>query len=415
MGRRRCAPFLLAVAVLTAARAEAAPFTYTLIAESTHPGFLPPLSFFGGEHPGRTLALNDQGQVAFYAGWAGIYRGDGVTLTPLARVSEGFSAWVAYGFRGNVALNQIGEVAFLGGGLIGTGEPYGLWVSDGVNHTLRVDGGSAQSTALWDWVSLSTSQDLAYTARSAARAAGGVYLDLHTGGELLLAPEGGESPDAFVRTRLRASNETGQVAFFGERQEDSGRYGIYRADVAGVTPIALLSDGFTRFAALHSSGVDSARRETLTLTDTGQVAFWGERLDGSEGLFRGDGGALQVLVDTDAGFTTFGHWRDGSHTVLLNAAGAFAFLAERADGYRGIFLGGDGIQPVIGLGDPFFGSTVTELVLSQAGLNSSGELAFIATLADGREVIVRATLIPEPAALWPLLLLGALLRRRPDR
>ncbi|RIL00015.1 MAG: hypothetical protein DCC71_19375 [Proteobacteria bacterium] len=53
-------------------------------------------------------------------------------------------------------------------------------------------------------------------------------------------------------------------------------------------------------------------------------------------------------------------------------------------------------EPVIGAGDALLGSTVTALALGDAA--ASGRIAFSATLADGRQLAVRADPVPEPAA-----------------
>jgi hypothetical protein len=48
------------------------------------------------------------------------------------------------------------------------------------------------------------------------------------------------------------------------------------------------------------------------------------------------------------------------------------------------------VDQVVAIGDPLFGSIVTGLSFWREGLNDVGELAFRATLADGRQVVVRA-------------------------
>jgi hypothetical protein len=77
-----------------------------------------------------------------------------------------------------------------------------------------------------------------------------------------------------------------------------------------------------------------------------------------------------------------------------------AFLANLRGGGSGIFLGPEA-EEVIATGDPLLGSTVTGLSFFRDGLNDAGQVAFLATLADGRRVIVRAdpAAVPEPTSL----------------
>jgi hypothetical protein len=94
----------------------------------------------------------------------------------------------------------------------------------------------------------------------------------------------------------------------------------------------------------------------------------------------------------------------------INDLGSVAFLADLKKGGSGIFTGPDpAANKVIAIGDPLFGSTVTALQFSSQGLNNSGQVAFWASLADGRQVIVRADplAVPEPTS-FALLSLGVL-------
>ncbi len=81
----------------------------------------------------------------------------------------------------------------------------------------------------------------------------------------------------------------------------------------------------------------------------------------------------------------------------INKLGTVAFEAELDAGGSGIFIGPDPIvDKVIVVGDSLFGSTVTELFISQKGLNDAGQLAFQATLADGNRAVFRADPRPVP-------------------
>src|SRR5262249_6376099 len=73
---------------------------------------------------------------------------------------------------------------------------------------------------------------------------------------------------------------------------------------------------------------------------------------------------------------------------------------------EGIFTGPDPLaDKVIATGDLLFGSALVEIV-GLYGLNNNGQIAFYGTLADGRQVVVRADPagggIPPPPALGPV-------------
>ena len=113
--------------------------------------------------------------------------------------------------------------------------------------------------------------------------------------------------------------------------------------------------------------------------------------------------AFTLIADTgpESPFSGFGF----SPSLSLNDAGTVAFLADLRAGGSGLFTGSDPVADrIIGTGDALFGSVVTGLSFYRDGLNNNGELAFRATLADGRQVIARAV-IPEPGTL--ALLAGA--------
>jgi hypothetical protein len=76
------------------------------------------------------------------------------------------------------------------------------------------------------------------------------------------------------------------------------------------------------------------------------------------------------------------------------------FLAGLRSGGSGIFRGPDPVADVIiASGDPLFGSTVANVFFTEGGLNDNGQVAFVAQLEDGREVVVRAQPVPEPSSL----------------
>ena len=103
-------------------------------------------------------------------------------------------------------------------------------------------------------------------------------------------------------------------------------------------------------------------------------------------------------------------------TPAINDNGVVAGLVTGGGPTRlSIFEGGTE-NTVISVGDPLYGSTVTGLNFSAEGFNNLNQLAFQATLADGRTVNVLSAL-PEPGGAAMLLLAGSglLARRRRAR
>src|SRR5262249_14274153 len=77
-------------------------------------------------------------------------------------------------------------------------------------------------------------------------------------------------------------------------------------------------------------------------------------------------------------------------TPGINNQGMVAFRGVLREGGGGIFTGPDSERDkVIRTGEPLFGSTVTSVGFF-GGINDAGQIAFRATLADGRVAMVRA-------------------------
>src|SRR5262249_55883815 len=131
----------------------------------------------------------------------------------------------------------------------------------------------------------------------------------------------------------------------------------------------------------------------------GIVAFNGT-FDGGSGIFTGAGGSLTTIVTT------------AETTPSGKSFASFSFPTIGGDtvAFRGAYVGGSGIytrasgalSKVIELGDPLFGSTVTNFTFSALGLDpgGSGNLAFTYTLADGRSGVALANSAPPLSTIY---------------
>ncbi|HEY9379161.1 MAG TPA: choice-of-anchor tandem repeat NxxGxxAF-containing protein [Jiangellaceae bacterium] len=120
------------------------------------------------------------------------------------------------------------------------------------------------------------------------------------------------------------------------------------------------------------------------LNDQGVVAFETSFVDEATQEFvtaivTGTGGPLTTVADTTGPFAFFG-FRPPS----LNSSGDVAFLATLDDASTtGIFTGPDAdTDRVIATGDVLAGAIVQNLVFCEEGLSDTGQLAFVATLED---------------------------------
>ena len=77
--------------------------------------------------------------------------------------------------------------------------------------------------------------------------------------------------------------------------------------------------------------------------------------------------------------------------ALITNAGAVVMLATPRGGSLGLF---DGPYPdtgrILALGDPLLDTTVDDFAANPVSVNVSGQVAIRASLADGRQVILRA-------------------------
>ncbi|HEX6960916.1 MAG TPA: choice-of-anchor tandem repeat NxxGxxAF-containing protein [Lacipirellula sp.] len=372
-----CAAAILAVAGGRRAVAQPA-YRFINIADTNGP-----FNFFQS-----AVSISDSGVVAFSAmqdnGVNGIYTGSGGPITTIADTDGPFRTFglpLAINANGTVAFTANYDDPFEGGG---------LFTSNGGEVTPIARSGIRDPLSLVTAPSINDSGTVAFYAEPRdPRMAKGIFTG--NGGPLTtIADETGPIRGLVFRTSI---NESGTVAFQASR--DVGGFGVFRGD--GQT-LALISTFIT--PGTHSS-----------INDHGLVAFAGRSGD-VRGIFAGEGGGVEILVDPPQLGVTL--------SPSLNNSGAVAFRGQNAAG-GGIFVGGrDGTDAVIRDGAPLFNSTLFFLIDAPV-MNNRGDIAFHYELANGVYGIAVAKVIPEPGGA-ALLIVGVLIcvaprctRRTPRR
>ena len=218
-------------------------------------------------------------------------------------------------------------------------------------------------------------------------------------------------------------NNSGEVAFAAELDEEFGfDEGLFSGSGG--------KKGITTHYLASTSDFEG-RDSRPSINDSGDIAFV-ESVDFASGIFVGREGEFTTIVEPDpsdpsvgfsapilnnAGTVVFQRSfidettqqpaeeivmidADGSRTVAADTRGEFsslsifrppslnnngdvAFLADLDSGGTGIFVGPDPINDrVISTEDMLDGSMIQNITFCEEGLSDSGELAFVAQLAD---------------------------------
>jgi hypothetical protein len=216
---------------------------------------------------------------------------------------------------------------------------------------------------------------------------------LKSGGTAILLGQANEAPHILYVTgglfsallSQNLSRNRSDVVF--RASLSTGGEGVFRGDGVTTTTIATSGDTYSTFAA-------------STMNDAGTVAFEANLRAGGQAIVTGNGTELHTVVDTTGPFSSF------FGNVSLSNDGQVVFAANLAAGGSGIFSVRDGVvEEIVGTGDALFGSTVASFpaipFAPLGGLNNTGVVGFLANLADGREVIVRADPLPCTISLEP--------------
>jgi hypothetical protein len=158
-----------------------------------------------------------------------------------------------------------------------------------------------------------------------------------------------------------------------------------------------------------NTGVFSQFFGTPVIASDGTVLVRGILDSGVQGLYKFSGGSFTAYVDNAGPYSGFGSG------PAMSDNGNVAFQGFLDAGGSGIYTGSNPVtNKVIAVGDALDGSTVQSVNLYSEGIDDSGQVAFLANLANGTSGIYRADPVPEPgsAAMLGIGTLGLLAARR---
>lgn len=294
-------------------------------------------------------SINNAGTVAFTAdvswGGTGIFTGSGGPLTTIAPGISPPSLFVG------TSINNAGTVAFTATPSSGV---RGVYSGNGGNLTTIYQGlasGTGAAINNNNTVAFNTSDD-------------GINPNIFISKDGSVTPVG-IGGDPFI-------NDNGTVVFLRARQVGNP-FVIYTYKDGQLTPIVDVSSQFLGFSVFP------------VINNRGTVAFEGTLNTGVRGIFTSFNGTINTIVDSSGPYSSFNF-----HSI--NNRDDIAFSAVLDTGVRGIFIGPNPVtDKVIEVGDPLFGSTVADLSFYREGLNDRGQLVFLATLANGKQVIAVAS------------------------
>ena len=333
-----------------------AAYTYTIIAD-TDDGFEP----FQTGCP----AVNNAGEVAFRAqrtsGEQQVLLGSGGELTIIAdNEAEGLEF-----FEREVAINDRGDVAFAVD-LPSSGEA----VLRGNGTTLKTMATTAGAPYAFfaPEVSVDGKGRVFYKA----------ILDNGDNG-LFSAKQPSKQKTHFLASQTEFDGDSSDTSIRGSKiafteSTDDDTFGAYVLDGTKITPIVDDTGGYN---FVDNPSIGPRGRVALHAT----LDFFGEA------IIVGRGGAVQTVADTTGPFGAF-----GQETPSQNGKGKIVFTAtldDRAD--YGLYDGPDPVaNKIIAPVDSLAGSQVLQVITCEQALNDKGQIAFMARLGDGREVVVRA-------------------------
>jgi hypothetical protein len=324
-------------------------------------------------------SLNDAGTAAFsatHASGRAIYTGNGGAIDQLLTTSPG-----GFASLGDVSINDVGAIGFVGVRAPSPGSPQA--------GVYRLGGGSVTTIAENPD---DTHGYFSPAVNNAGRVAFNVEINFIAGGPIFVGYGDGTAPATLL--------------------EGAGHPHYY-----AVTMATLNAGGDPAFAGRYNPPPNEQRHLRYRGHDVATgFSFHGTDINDADRIVfaAGDGSADRVYLTDATGAVHTPVLAARASAVAINNAGLLAaLLLADGSGPDRIVFGPTLATPVIAVNDPLFGSTVTSLGLSNQGFNDEGQIAFAATLADGRSGVFVATVVPECASVTVVLCgASALVRRR---
>lgn len=295
-------------------------------------------------------SIDDDGAVAFWAGLAGgesaVFVGRGGGLAAIARAGPG-SPLAGIASHPAIAGGQVCFYASDGG--------LRCWRAGALEVVARPGGALAQVGPLGP--TMDAGGRIAYRARLAG---GG---DAVFAGDERVADTRGEVASF---EGLPVATDDGAVVYRATMRD--GRHAIvcHRADA---TSVVAETGG-----DLVELGRFPAAKHSRDIVCVGRFA------GGGGAVLRWRDGRRETVVDTGAGFESF-------RGALVDGDGGVVFYATPTGGTLGVYAGG---ARVLGVGDRWRDTSITELALNPVSINRAGQLAVRVALADGAQAILRA-------------------------
>ncbi|MGL4620986.1 DUF7453 family protein [Chroococcidiopsis sp.] len=337
--------------------------------------------------------INNAGTVAFSAntdGALGAYTSTGKTITTIA---ENVGLYESIGSP--IAINDTGTVAFVATparGTTTTGYPTETIFTSTNGKVTQVP--SYKPSPESDYPYYNRIVSLALNNRGTI-----AYVAQNMRGVGVLSSDGGliaEANDARLSTVDSANiNDRGTVVY---RSQNGFEFNIL-ANKSTITK-TLTSTTYPLYVMAPKNGVFSP-----SLNNRGTVAYvaleikptseyTAEFNPAKAAILKSNGTKLTTVADTNGAYSSFSSGSNFNFAAVppaINDRDTVAFFAQLDTGGEGIFIGSDPVKhKVIATGDSLFGYVVQSVALSTDGINDFGQLTFIAKLANGTEVIVRA-------------------------
>ena len=325
---------------------------------------------------GSSPSMNDPGTVAFHAGLQS--GGEGV----FTRDTEGHLGIISItsdlvsGFPIGGGINDAGTVSF-GADLRAGGQAIFTGRGEALSRIADTGPDTPFSSFLGPAATINSDETVAFRATLKGSEQTGIF-----------AGRAGETPHILYVTGGRFA-----ALLYANIQRD-GNQVVFRATLNTGVDGVFLGNGLTTTTIATTGDTYSAFTASVP-NDAGSAAFLANLTAGGQAIVTGDGTQLTTIADTSGRFSSF------FGNVGYNNGGQVVFTANLAAGGSGIFSVRDGVvEEIVGTGDALLDSTVTSFAaipFAPRGLNNAGQLAFVANLADGQTVLVRAD--PEGAAL----------------